>query len=1042
MEDRLKRSIRSVALIAIALLSPSAARAEMDAADRAFMQQDYARARRELDKATLERNPDGYILLGLMNRDGQGGAVDLPEAYFDITLGLMNSNPSSWSMGLQERGKATAKMTRQQILSAEQRAGKAGRKGLSDAEFKQKITEIRDDLRACSRNCEKITGRAARFGPAAKNLIPELEALMTRDEMWMPRTEYAYTLGIIGTEAVPALVRIALDRQQLEAEGTWNLQTALEVLGKMGAVAAPARPALLTIMTGSYDISKAQFNDLYSGLTGRPPETMLTEAKLAAALALARIGDPGHEVYAQVIEYRDHGRDPVGRLVGAAAAAMTYGENEPLVQAMAFALQNGTPAAQELTFQLLSGFLTDPATKSGGETLRPAVRRIAEISADPSVRKAARAALEDFAFETRLSASEALRSSNYKQAIEKANAALDINPWSEEALRIRADARRASGDVEGAVSDFRKGAEQGDALAQYELGLIYSTGIGVPPDSVQAYTWLALAILLGNDDAKARQLQISQGMTSDQTAQAERLTREWLRLHSQDFPLVANKESDRLSDEGSKADGEGQTDKAIDLYSMALEVKSDRADVLRKRSVAYEELGKFDQALADISRAISLAPSDPDMYQLRGDIHVKMGALEDSIADYSRSLSIRPAAGTYAKRGAANAKAGKIEDAIADYEYAVALAPDVDNYGSLAGLYIRKGDFTTAIEVCGRAWKINEKYERCFQIRSSAELSLGRTEEAIADLRNLAVINPQAFQAHSGLGRIDFMAGRYEEAISEFEIAVRTNPEDPYDAMWIELARRRAGKPSQLQEAVPQLKISGWPEPLIQLLLGDTDLDSVRSHISNSDEACELGFYGGEWLLAQGKTDQAHALLSEAARTCPPNSMELQTAITELDALTSLDKGANYEDAMASYERGHYATATRMLRPLAETGDPRAQNSLGFMYASGKGTPQDYAEAVKWYRKAADQGIAEAQYAVLASIYDHGKGVPQDYAEAVKWYRKAAEQGYAKAQLNLGLMYDNGKGVSAGLCRGCEVVPQGCRTGLCQGSTQPWPHVR
>ena len=42
-------------------------------------------------------------------------------------------------------------------------------------------------------------------------------------------------------------------------------------------------------------------------------------------------------------------------------------------------------------------------------------------------------------------------------------------------------------------------------------------------------------------------------------------------------------------------------------------------------------------------------------------------------------------------------------------------------------------------------------------------------------------------------------------------------------------------------------------------------------------------------------------------------------------------------------------------------------------------------------------------------MYDNGKGVPQDYAEAVKWYRLAAEQGYARAQYNLGLMYDNGK---------------------------------
>ena len=98
------------------------------------------------------------------------------------------------------------------------------------------------------------------------------------------------------------------------------------------------------------------------------------------------------------------------------------------------------------------------------------------------------------------------------------------------------------------------------------------------------------------------------------------------------------------------------------------------------------------------------------------------------------------------------------------------------------------------------------------------------------------------------------------------------------------------------------------------------------------------------------------------------------------------------------------------LRVLAEQGSGWAQNELGFMYGTGKGVPQDYAEAVKWFGKAADQGYAEAQ-SNLGLSYGTGKGVPQDYAEAVKWYRRAADQGYAKAQVNLGVMYGTGQGV-------------------------------
>ena len=70
----------------------------------------------------------------------------------------------------------------------------------------------------------------------------------------------------------------------------------------------------------------------------------------------------------------------------------------------------------------------------------------------------------------------------------------------------------------------------------------------------------------------------------------------------------------------------------------------------------------------------------------------------------------------------------------------------------------------------------------------------------------------------------------------------------------------------------------------------------------------------------------------------------------------------------------------------------------------------DYATALRELRPLAEQGVAEAQLN-LALMYANGRGVPQDYAEAMKWYRKAAEQGHAEAQVNLGIMYQNGKGV-------------------------------
>ena len=105
------------------------------------------------------------------------------------------------------------------------------------------------------------------------------------------------------------------------------------------------------------------------------------------------------------------------------------------------------------------------------------------------------------------------------------------------------------------------------------------------------------------------------------------------------------------------------------------------------------------------------------------------------------------------------------------------------------------------------------------------------------------------------------------------------------------------------------------------------------------------------------------------------------------------------EDAAAAYLRKDYATALRLLRPLAEEGNESAQHILGVIYGQGQGVPQDYVEAVKWYRKAAEQGNATAQLN-LGANYAQGLGVPQDYVRAHMWFNLAAINGDEKAVKN------------------------------------------
>lgn len=69
------------------------------------------------------------------------------------------------------------------------------------------------------------------------------------------------------------------------------------------------------------------------------------------------------------------------------------------------------------------------------------------------------------------------------------------------------------------------------------------------------------------------------------------------------------------------------------------------------------------------------------------------------------------------------------------------------------------------------------------------------------------------------------------------------------------------------------------------------------------------------------------------------------------------------------------------------------------MYEKGHGVPQDYAEAVKWYRLVAEKGYGNAQN-YLGLLYAMGQGVPQNYSEAYVWYSITAASGNENGKIN------------------------------------------
>jgi TonB family protein len=110
----------------------------------------------------------------------------------------------------------------------------------------------------------------------------------------------------------------------------------------------------------------------------------------------------------------------------------------------------------------------------------------------------------------------------------------------------------------------------------------------------------------------------------------------------------------------------------------------------------------------------------------------------------------------------------------------------------------------------------------------------------------------------------------------------------------------------------------------------------------------------------------------------------------------------------AGANQGNSLSSTSIAAEIraAEGGDINHQYELANDYLLGIGVRQNFAEAMKWFRKAADRGHLAAQFQ-LGQMYHEGNGIARDDSEALKWLGKSADEGFLKAQEYLGQMYGN-----------------------------------
>ncbi|GBE07320.1 localization factor PodJL [bacterium BMS3Bbin11] len=121
------------------------------------------------------------------------------------------------------------------------------------------------------------------------------------------------------------------------------------------------------------------------------------------------------------------------------------------------------------------------------------------------------------------------------------------------------------------------------------------------------------------------------------------------------------------------------------------------------------------------------------------------------------------------------------------------------------------------------------------------------------------------------------------------------------------------------------------------------------------------------------------------------------------------------QDGLNAYQAENFEKAVKILTPLAENGDTRAQSTLGVIYYNGKGVIEDIDKAYVLFSRAASSGDIDAQFN-LANLFLYDPALPVEVEdrdkEAVRWFLHAARQGHADAQYHLGLLLMAGTGVT------------------------------
>jgi PQQ-dependent catabolism-associated CXXCW motif protein len=357
----------------------------------------------------------------------------------------------------------------------------------------------------------------------------------------------------------------------------------------------------------------------------------------------------------------------------------------------------------------------------------------------------------------------------------------------------------------------------------------------------------------------------------------------------------------------------GQHDYAVADFSEAIQRNPAHVDAYYHRALAHAKNRDYAASLDDLLKVIELAPMrtaeiqarihDPEYaakyaqgYTALGNRYYSNNDYDRAIEQYDRSIELDPDyAMAYANRGFVYGSKGDYDNAIKDFDQAIMLAPKLAvAHANRGDAFYYKGDYDAAIRDHEKAIELGFDKATSFGHLGRAYFAKHDFERAIQEYDKMIALQPNNANALRARAQAEIYAERISPAIADLTAALKLEASNAYDAIWLHIARVRAGLVNLEELAANTEKIdrTAWPWPLVALFLGASAPETVHpaarsfgAESNRDDQVCEADFYLGFHRLANGQRAEAKRLFEAVVTTCPRRNEEYQLGRVEFERL-------------------------------------------------------------------------------------------------------------------------------------------------------------